>query len=95
MADDKQEPQFLGGGPKFNRVGAQPQDGAPAPGVPAAPSLRPRSLIIALVVVLLMGLLYWITSGPSGLVHVGGHAGTSPDARPTAPDSSPGSPVTP
>ena len=29
MADNKQEPQFLGGGPKFNRAGAQPPDTEP------------------------------------------------------------------
>ena len=80
MADNKQEPQFLGGGPKFNRAGAQPPDTEPATVTPA-PAFRWRNLVIALVALLLIGLLYWITTGPNGLVHVGGHGGTSPRTR--------------
>ena len=89
MADNKQEPQFLGGGPKFNRAGAQPPDTEPAAITPA-PAFRPRNLVIALVALLLIGLLYWITTGPNGLIQVHGHGGTSPGARPTPPDSDTG-----
>ncbi|MBV9850885.1 MAG: hypothetical protein JO250_14530 [Armatimonadetes bacterium] len=90
MANDKQEPQFLGGGPKFNRVGSQPPDAEPVTVRSAAPAYRKRSLIIALIVIVLIGLLYWITNGPNGLTHVGGRGGTSPNARPTATDGGSG-----
>ena len=90
MADNKQEPQFLGGGPKFNRAGAQPPDEEASESPPAAPAFRMRNLLIALVALLLIGLLYWITAGPNGTTHVTSHGGTSPDKRPTAPDSDSG-----
>lgn len=87
MANNTNDPQFLGGGPKFNRVGAQPPDAEPSPTAAAAPAFPIRRLITALVVLLLIGLLYWITTVPKGLVHVGGHGGISPDAQPAAPGS--------
>ena len=97
MADNKHEPQFLGGGPKFNRVGTQPADAdsEPASLLPARPAYRTRSIVTIVLVIVLVGLLYWITTGPNGLIHVGGHGGTSPDARPTVPESSSGSPSPP
>ena len=91
MTDNKQEPQFLGGGPKFNRAGAQPPDAEQSETAPSATPTYPiRSLLIVLAVIALIGLLYWITTGPNGLIHVGGHGGTSPNARPTPTDSSAG-----
>ena len=95
MADKKQEPQFLGGGPKFNRAGAQPPVSEPVPPPTAAPTFPVRSLLIAVIVVALIGLLYWITTGPNGVVHTSGHGGTSPNARPTAPDGDSGASSSP
>ena len=76
MPDNKQEPQFLGGGPRFNQAGALPPDTEPATDT-AAPPFPWRNLAIALVALLLVALLYWITIGPSGMVHVSGRGGAA------------------
>lgn len=76
MADHKQSPEFLGGGPKFNTVGRDNRSaaGAEEPVVPVNQTgywLRVAAIVAVLVV--LAGLLVFLnlnhlgkTTGPSG-----------------------------
>ncbi|MDQ2801127.1 MAG: hypothetical protein M3Y13_15960, partial [Armatimonadota bacterium] len=82
--------EFLGGGPKFNKVG---ETG------PVEPEITPdgtrtarmaRTMMIAAVVLLLAGVLYFLSEqGFGGMTQTTGHNyhGVSPDAHPeVAPD---------
>lgn len=88
MADQKQNPEFLGGGPKFNTVG---KDNRPASGL-EEPLVAPhqtgywlRISAIILVVVVLAGALFYLNDRDFGKTTVpGGRGGqaVSPDAKP-------------
>ena len=79
---------FLGGGTRFNSVGAS--YGTPGgDNTPLPPAKNPhagRTILIVVVLVLLAGALYFL-SDPSlgGLVHTPGHGGVSPEQAHPAP----------
>ena len=84
MADQKQNPEFLGGGPKFNVVG---KDNRPASGL-EEPIIALNqtgywirvSAIIVLVLVL-AGVLFYLNGQDSGKTAVHGGRAISPDAK--------------
>ena len=84
MADQKQNPEFLGGGPKFNVVG---KDNRPAAGseepivAPNQTGYWVRVGAIALVVVVLAGLLFYLNGRDLGSTAVHGGRAVSPDAK--------------
>lgn len=90
MADSNKRQEFLGGGPKFNKVG---ETGAVEPEIApdgAGAARTARTLIIAAVVLLLAGVLYFLSEqGFGGMTETTGRNihGVSPNARPeVAPD---------
>ena len=88
MADQKQNPEFLGGGPKFNTVGKdnRPANGMEAPAVvPSRTGYWGRVAGIVLLVIVLVGVLFYLNAKDFGKTTVPGHGGqaVSPDARPT------------
>ncbi len=92
MADRKQNPEFLGGGPKFNTVGRDTRgpEGAEEPVIPVNQTgywLRVAGVVIA--VLLLGALLFYLNGQDLGRTSVqpthGGHA-VSPDAAKPATD---------
>jgi hypothetical protein len=98
MADNNQQPQpqsqFLGGGPKFNRAGAQPPD-VEVSAVPVAPPPnRTRTWLIVIALLVLVGVLYGLEAGllgPNGLTQKSGQGGISPTQHTTGPETDPGS----
>ena len=83
MADQKQ-PEFLGGGPKFNSVG---KDNRPASG-DEEPMVAPnqtgywvRVSAIALVVLVLAGVLFYLNDQGAGKAAAHGGRAVSPDAK--------------
>ncbi len=89
MADQKQTPEFLGGGPKFNSVGKDTRgiDGAEPP-VVATVSTKYWMRIggIALTVLVLAALLFYLNDrnwGRTVLQPSRGHSTPSVEAKPT------------
>lgn len=80
---------FLGGGPQFNKVGASvTDDGTPEAVVPTQ-SIQPyhiRNLVIALIVLVMIGVLFFI-SDPGGIIHKGGHAAQPRQDMPAPPSN--------
>ncbi len=95
MADQKQ-PDFLGGGPKFNTVGKDNRPtGLDEPIVaPKQTGYRARVAAIALVVIILIGVLFYLNdhdlSRPAVSAGRGGQT-ISPDAPAVNPDAKPAS----
>ena len=93
MAENNQQPQpnFLGGGPKFNRAGAQPPE-AEVTAVPEAPPPnRTRTRLIVVMLLVLIGVLYLIIVGPNGQSPTPrGGQGISPTQHTTGPTSDTG-----
>ena len=91
MADQKQ-PEFLGGGPKFNTVG---KDNRPAPGMeepivaPKQTTYWVRVSAIILLVVVLAGVLFYLNDHDLGKTAVPGGRSVSPDAPAVNPDAKP------
>jgi hypothetical protein len=84
MADQKQNSEFLGGGPKFNVVG---KDNRPAPGM-EEPIIAPKQTGywvrisgIILLVVVLAGILFYLNDRDLGKTAVHGGRAVSPDAK--------------
>ena len=87
MADQKQNSEFLGGGPKFNVVG---KDNPPVPGV-EEPIIVPnlsgywvRVIGIVLVVLVLAAVLFYLNDhdlGKTTVTPTRGGQGVSPDAK--------------
>ncbi len=90
MADNNQQPQFLGGGPKFNRAGAQPPAVEVSAVPAAAPPNRARTWLIVAAVLILIGALYAIENWSGGLHHITGRGGISPTQHTTGPQTDPG-----
>jgi hypothetical protein len=91
MAKNNQQPQFLGGGPKFNAAGAQPPAKEVTEVPEAPPPNRMRTWLIVILLIVLIGILYAIIVGPNGLtVKSGRGAGISPTQHTTGPDDSGG-----
>jgi len=69
---------FLGGGPQFNKVGAPaPSDGTEHE-EPQTQSLQPyqiRNIVIGVVVLVLVGILFYMNDHPSGISHTHGRGG--------------------
>ncbi len=92
MADQKQ-PEFLGGGPKFNTVG---KDNRPASGL-EEPVIAPnqtgywvRVSAIILVVIVLAGTLFYLNDRDLSKTAIPSGRAVSPDAKPeVAPDARP------
>lgn len=87
MADSNKRQEFLGGGPKFNKVGETgPVEPEIAPGGAGA-ARTARTLMIAAVVLALVGVLYFLSEqGFGGMTQTTGrnvHV-VSPGARPEA-----------
>lgn len=85
MANDDPQPQFLGGGPKFNQAGSEPKTEEIADITPAPPPYQARARIIIIALLLLIGLLYAVMVGPNGLTVIQGHGGISPEQHTTGP----------
>lgn len=85
MAKDDQQPQFLGGGPKFNAAGAQPREEEVTDVPLAPPPYRARTRVIIIALVVLIGLLYAIMAGPNGTTILHGRGGVSPTQHVTGP----------
>lgn len=87
MADQKQNSEFLGGGPKFNVVGKdnRPLSGSEEPvAVPNRTGYWLRVSAIIVVVALLAGVLFYLNDRDLGKTSVtSGHGGqaVSPDAK--------------
>jgi hypothetical protein len=84
MADQKQNSEFLGGGPKFNVVG---KDNRPVPGM-EEPILAPKQTGywvrvsgIILLVVVLAGILFYLNDRDLGKTTVHAGRAVSPDAK--------------
>ena len=95
MADQKQNSEFLGGGPKFNTVG---KDNRPAPGLeepviaPSQTGYWVRISAIIFVVIVLAGTLFYLNDRDLGKTAAPSGRGVSSDARPeVAPDAKPSS----
>ena len=90
MADQKQ-PEFLGGGPKFNTVGKdnRPDSGLEEPVIaPSQTGYWVRVSAIILVVIVLAGTLFYLNDRDLGNTAVPGGRAVSPDAKPeVAPDA--------
>ena len=84
MADQKQNSEFLGGGPKFNVVG---KDNRPVPGqdepiiIPNRTGYWLRVAGIALLVVALAAVLFYLNDKDLGKTNVAPGHGISPDAK--------------
>lgn len=89
MADQKQNPEFLGGGPKFNVVGKDNRpDYASEEPLPAPNQTRPvqagywlRVSAIILLVVVLAGVLFYLNDRDLGKAAGHGGRAISPDAK--------------
>ena len=71
---------FLGGGPQFNKVGAP----APSDGTeqiePPAQSMQPyqiRNIAIIVIVLVLVGVLFYMNDHQGGVIHLQGKGGVS------------------
>jgi hypothetical protein len=91
MAKDNQQPQFLGGGPKFNAAGAQPPVTEVTEVQEAPHPNRMRTWLIVILLIVLIGILYAIITGPNGQTEKTGRGtGISPTQHTTGPDDSGG-----
>lgn len=91
MANSKQSPEFLGGGPKFNPVGrdVRPPGGEEEPFVPVAQTgywLRVAAVVAVLIV--LAGSLFYLNDrnlGKTNIQPMHGGRIVTPDAKDAAP----------
>lgn len=88
MADERKNPEFLGGGPKFNTVGkdVRGKDEVIVPASQAGAWLR--IALIGFIVLVLAGTLFYLNDQSLGRTNIPsgrGGQGINPDERPTAP----------
>ncbi len=88
MADERKNPEFLGGGPKFNTVGKDVRGKDEV--IVRAPQAGSwlRIALIGLIVVVLAGTLFYLNDRSPGRTNIpSGHGGQgiTPDDRPTSP----------
>ena len=83
MADRKPNGEFLGGGPRFNSVGASNRQDPAEAALPPARAASPTRWIVLVLVLLLLAVAIYLSGGGWGVTHVGGrHGGVSAD-KPT------------